>query len=176
MKCPICLQPYNDGQKFCSACGNPLPANAELKCPKCRADIEHGQKFCSVCGENLQPVHQHNVQPVVQPPITDTPQPSFHNHPSAFKITCPECGKPTDSLKQATLFNKLLFLMVYYRWQNVTYTCCPDCMRKHIADRSAATLITANFMWPLAVLPLHGYHLYKTYQPGHSKSVLQAFR
>ncbi len=161
MNCSRCNSPLEPGQKFCSNCGQPQPMQNDLKCPKCHADISPNQKFCTVCGEKLPAVN------------TTTPgsNHTFQPHISSNLIECPECGRMTDSLKQATLFNKLLFLMIYTQWQMVTYTCCPQCMRKHIANRSAATLITGNFIWPILALPLHGFHLYKSYQRGHSGSI-----
>lgn len=167
MNCPKCNQHYEVGQKFCAACGNPLPMQAENKCPKCQSKIEQVQKFCSVCGHDLQQSTPtpNSVKSDYAKPIDTT-----------IGIRCPECGKVTNSLKQATLFNKLLFLMVYTQWQTVQYTCCPECMRKHIAKQSAITLFTGNLIWPFLALPLHGYHLYKSYQPGHSKAVIIAMQ
>lgn len=170
MNCPNCNNPYDTGQKFCSACGSPLPAQPELKCPKCQSKIEHNQKFCSVCGTDLQHT---TINHATGTPVS---YPNNSSMPSHDGIRCSECGKLTNSLKQATIFNKLLFLIVHTRWQTVTYTCCPECMRKHIANRSAATLITGNFLWPILVLPLHGYHLYNSYQPGHSKAIRDIIR
>lgn len=169
MNCPKCNHPYEVGQKFCAACGNPLSMQAEDKCPKCQSKIRQNQKFCSICGHDLQqPIPTvNNVKLNYATPIIDN---------NTIGIICPECGKVTNSLKQATLFNKLLFLMIYTQWQTVTYTCCPECMRKHIAKRSAITLFTGNLIWPIVALPLHGYHLYKSYQPGHSKSVIKAIQ
>lgn len=170
MNCPKCNQPYEAGQKFCAACGNALPVQTEQKCPKCQSKIEQNQKFCSVCGHDL-------LEPFPLP-STDKLNPNYGTPyiNNNIGIRCPECGKTTNSLKQATLFNKLLFLMIYTQWQTVTYTCCPECMRKHIANRSAITLFTGNLIWPIVALPLHGYHLYKSYQPGHSKAVIKAIQ
>lgn len=134
-----------------------------MNCPKCNSPVELPQKFCSVCGENLQ--HSSTTSIHKTSPTVDI-------HPEELLVICPQCGKPTDSLKQATLFHKLLFLMIFTQWQTAKYTCCPECMRKNIAKRTAITLITGNFLWPFLVLPLHGYHLYKSYQPGHSKGIL----
>lgn len=165
MNCPKCNNPVKAGQKFCSACGAPLPADIDLRCPKCKSSVKQGQKFCAVCGENLR-----------QASATDRSDASYtqadKRQAASFQkvgpdsVRCPECGKMTDSLKQATLFNKLLFLGAYMQWQTVKYTCCPECMRKHISNHTLSTLVPGNLMWIVMVLPLHGYHLYKSYQQG----------
>lgn len=175
MNCPKCNHPFDEGQKFCSACGCQLPIQTELKCPVCQSSIVQNQKFCSVCGTDL---HQSIDDSSIDPPKEVYQNSNLDNSNLDNKINfrCPECGKTTNSLKQAKLFNKLLFLMIYTQWQTVTYTCCPECMRRHILNRSAATLLTGNFLWPIVALPLHGYHLYKSYQPGHSKAVANAIK
>jgi len=43
--CPTCHQEYEDGQIFCSVCGQ------ELICDKCGEEIQEGALFCVSCGD-----------------------------------------------------------------------------------------------------------------------------
>lgn len=50
--CTNCGAELNDGMKFCSGCGTPVPQQEEKKniCSNCGAEIKDGMKFCSSCG------------------------------------------------------------------------------------------------------------------------------
>ena len=49
--CPKCNSQVAQGAKFCSSCGNPMPAPAS--CSKCNAEVAPGVKFCSSCGNPM---------------------------------------------------------------------------------------------------------------------------
>ena len=141
---------------YCSSCGKELQPNA---------------KFCTSCGT---PVTQ-NVNPQQQVYSHQKIQQS-----TASKVTCksdhtygPECGRMTDSLKSYGLFESCVFLICYISYRRAQYTCCPDCMRKHLIEKGILTskVITANFFWLVFILPLTLIELYFCGQKGHSKGV-----
>ncbi len=58
-KCPSCGAMINNGQKFCTTCGNQLPEKLELMqddtpqvkvCANCGAELKLDTKFCTKCG------------------------------------------------------------------------------------------------------------------------------
>ena len=60
--CSQCGKPALAGDKFCGACGAPLPSNpvvpdkassAELACPNCGQPHSQGDRFCAKCGQSL---------------------------------------------------------------------------------------------------------------------------
>ena len=113
-----------------------------------------------------QPSPRPNPVPKPQPAPNPTPAPS--PNPTSGLLTCPECGKSTDSLKRFTLPHFWLFLVCYVQWQNVEYTCCPECMRKHILAKGLLHVITANFIWPIIIFPWVLIQFIRTYSKGHS--------
>ena len=57
MYCNNCGNQFEDGQRFCSKCGNEVTKkNEELKCPHCGKDIGEGKRFCVYCGGSLADV------------------------------------------------------------------------------------------------------------------------
>ena len=111
---------------------------------------------------NPKPVPKPQPRPKPQP----TPEPTLNPRPGEY--ICPECGKSTDSLKRFVLPHFWLFLVCYIQWQNVEYTCCPECMRKHILAKGFLHIITANFIWPIVILPWVLIQFIRTYSKGHS--------
>lgn len=88
-------------------------------------------------------------------------------------ITCPECGEPSNSIKRYTMIRFILFLLVAAQTQNVTYTCCPKCMRKHILWHGFTyNIITGNILWILIVLPWSLILLLQSFTKGHSFSII----
>ena len=49
MRCPGCGETSQDGARFCTACGTPLPSN----CPACNEVNPQGARFCAWCGTRL---------------------------------------------------------------------------------------------------------------------------
>lgn len=141
-------------------------------CTNCGKKISASNRFCSHCG-----------QPVPSTAYTPSPAPAYanphtlheHEHRPAHEpeIICPTCRRKSDAIKRYTMFRECLFLICYIKWQLVTYTCCPDCMRKKILDEGIFTskIITANFFWLIFIFPLAIIQLFLCGQKGHSKGV-----
>lgn len=142
--CPNCGNMLSDTDKFCPNCGKPVASTTAIQSTEREVSYKRIE-------------HEKTYQ-------------TEHSE----EIICPICGKKSDSIKQFTMFKECLFLMIYFRWQMVTYTCCPDCMRKKILEEGVFTskIITANFFWLVAILPLALIQLYKCNQKGHSKGVM----
>ena len=51
MKCEKCGNDLQEGQKFCSVCGQKV--EVIHACPKCGTKLGQGQRFCVVCGQPL---------------------------------------------------------------------------------------------------------------------------
>lgn len=132
-------------------------------CTSCGAEINASDKFCAHCGKP--------VTGKVSTPTAETVH--THQPDTTHEITCPYCGRKSDSIKSFTMFKYCLFLLCYMKWQMVNYTCCPDCMRKKILDEGIFTskIITANFVWLFFILPMSIIQLFLCNQKGHSKGV-----
>ena len=101
--------------------------------------------------------HTHQEpQPTEQKPITEQLNSQTHEPAPASEVICPCCGRKSKTLKSYTMFKECLFLGCYIKWQMVTHTCCPDCMRKKMLDEGIFTskIITANVFWLFIILPL----------------------
>ena len=80
----------------------------------------------------------------------------------------------SDSIKKYRLPYKWIYLGIVLIHQDVTYTCCPECMRKKILLRGFTYhILTTHVMWPLIILPWSIIQLIRSYQKGHSKEVLE---
>lgn len=106
--CTKCNIEYEEGKKFCKACGNPLnkiqPVEEKpgggLVCPDCKTVYPSG-KFCRKCGSALisQVQHEQEVAPApvhIQEPIQTRPpgKPSEEE-----KLICPNCKAAYDTGK-----------------------------------------------------------------------------
>lgn len=90
-------------------------------------------------------------------------------------VRCPECGQFSDSIKSYSLPYRYWFLGVYISTQNVEYTCCPHCMRKHILIHGFTyNILTFNVLWPWFIFPWMVVQLIRSYTQGHSKSVYKS--
>lgn len=110
-------------------------------------------------------------RPAPKPKPTPKPQPTPQPHPPIPNnmIRCPECGQLTDSIKSFTLPHIWLFLWCYISWQNIEYTCCPHCMRKHILIKGFTyNILLSNLLWPIIILPWSIIQLIRSYSKGHS--------
>lgn len=107
-------------------------------------------------------------KPRPKPGPTPEPKPKPDPIPNNM-IRCPECGQLTDSIKHFVLPHIWLFLWCYIRWQNIEYTCCPRCMRKHILIKGFTyNILSSNFLWPIIILPWSIIQLIRSYRKGHS--------
>lgn len=92
-------------------------------------------------------------------------------------LQCPECGRFSDSIKRYRIIDFCLFILIAANCRYVEYTCCPDCMRKHILEKGFTyNIITANFLWLILILPWSIILILCSYSKGHSKAVLKDIR
>ena len=142
-------------------------------CTSCGSEIAASDRFCAHCGKPVGNSAGNNTAASVQTHPKVTPEYAHHSVYTSG-IACPSCGKKSDSIKRYTMFKNCTFLGCYIQWQMVTYTCCPDCMRKKILDESIFTskIITANFFWLFVILPWAIIQLFLCSQKGHSKGVI----
>ena len=59
--CPACDTEVPAGDRFCSACGKPVPEAGD--CVKCGAPLPEGGKFCEQCGEPVGPSTGNGASP-----------------------------------------------------------------------------------------------------------------
>ena len=88
---------------------------------------------------------------------------------------CPECRRPSDSIKAYTLGTILFLLVGAVSWRRREVG-CPSCIRGKIALFAAVNLVTANLLWPILILPWATVQLLRSFTRGHSKAVLDALR
>src|SRR6476646_677615 len=100
-------------------------------------------------------------------------RPPAEELPADAELECPACGRPTDSLKQFRYVSWVLFYLVGALWQTAYYRACPPCMRRLIGRRMAWTLIPANLLWLLLILPWGLGLVVASYRKGHSPAVLK---
>lgn len=104
-KCPKCSAKVTVGTKFCSNCGNSIPA----MCFQCGTLFAKGAKFCSNCGSPAQANKNNNRNSGLLPAIltsnrSPSPRKIFRDHPSVVCYACALDGsvRPTglhDSLR-----------------------------------------------------------------------------
>ena len=111
-------------------------------------------------------------KPQPQPKPQPKPQPGGHDHDHDDEyLICPECGRPSNSIKSYVLPHLWIFVWVYIFWQNIQFTCCPHCMRKHILIKSLYHIALANILWPFIILPWSIVQFIRSFSKGHSKRV-----
>ena len=112
--------------------------------------------------------------PTTIPPVPPIPKPRpIPPSPTPTEVlVCPECGCKSDSIKRYELPHLYVFLGVYLYYQNIEYTCCPHCMRKHIFVKGFTyNIITANIFWLFFLLPWSIVQFLRSLTKGHSKEV-----
>lgn len=88
-------------------------------------------------------------------------------------LQCPECGRFSASIKRNQMIDVIIFFFIGASTRYVTYTCCPNCMRKHIMIKGFTyNILGGNILWPFVILPWSLILLLCSYTKGHSKSVL----
>ena len=142
-------------------------------CTSCGKEISASDRFCAHCGEPVAKAAD-NTSPKSEYASQQAKPKYDYQFSFVPEITCPSCGRKSDSIKRYTMFRYCLFLICYIRYQTVTYTCCPDCMRKKILDEGVFTskIVTANFFWLIFILPMAIIQLFLCGQKGHSKGVI----
>lgn len=141
-------------------------------CPSCGKEVAASDKFCVHCGKAIAKSANSSTSQLVSPNQQNTPTHAYQTV-STYEITCPSCGRKSDSIKRYTMFHSCLYLGCYIKWQMVTYTCCPDCMRKKILEEGIFTskILTANIFWLFIILPWAIIQLFLCGQKGHSKGI-----
>lgn len=142
-------------------------------CTSCGKEISSSDKFCANCGKSVANSAKGASDAPIYTDQQTTPPHDCHSI-GTCEITCPSCGRKSDSIKRYTMFRSCLFIICYIKWQTVTYTCCPDCMRKKILDEGIFTskIITANFFWLIFILPMAIIQLFMCGQKGYSKGII----
>lgn len=142
-------------------------------CPSCGKEVSATDIVCVHCGE---PIPYGSSSPSYS--ATSYPKEAMNTRyrsSNAHEIACPSCGRNSNSIKRYTMFKSCVYLGCYLSWEMVTYTCCPDCMRKKILDEGVFTtkILTANLFWLFIILPWAIIQLFLCGQKGHSKGVAQ---
>ncbi len=91
-------------------------------------------------------------------------------------LECPVCGEETNSLKEYHVLDTLFFALFYVTWQSIDCVACPDCMRRYLAKRLLINFFSANFSWPVLVLPRYLILFGRSFTLGHSKVIDEEFR
>lgn len=140
-----------------------------IKCPSCNSMFSSKVSRCPKCGFVIDGEKMYGTPKVYGPPPPDYVYPSSINNQL---VKCPECGLPSDSIKQYELPHFWLFIGIYLRYQNVQYTCCPHCMRKHIVAKGFTyNIITANVFWLFGIFPWMIVQFIRSFTKGHSNEV-----
>jgi hypothetical protein len=90
--------------------------------------------------------------------IVEIPEGSFQ---------CPNCGKPTDSLKRYDFIN-LIFLGTHSTGLKERFAACPACMRRYLYVWGLTSVPLANIVWPFVIAPKLLTRLLATAIRGHS--------
>ena len=124
MFCNKCGNQINDGEKFCTQCGTPVPQ--ERLCPNCQNKLADNAIFCGQCGTKVGEVPQ--TAPVnnnsYTPPVYQQPQqtaynqaaysqPAYQNNsgaqynpagpqPQKYSMISKYVGEPTAGIAKAT--------------------------------------------------------------------------
>lgn len=88
-------------------------------------------------------------------------------------ILCPCCRAPSDRVKCVRL-PAVAFLFVAGGYEIRNEFGCPKCARSKMLWNGVINLLTANVLWPIAILPTMIAGLLQCSRPGHSKQVLAA--
>jgi hypothetical protein len=88
---------------------------------------------------------------------------------------CPRCGADTNSLKVFE-FPQITFLVFAHSHRIEHIAACPSCLRKYLASWGLTSLVSANLLWPIIILPLLISRFFASFLHGHysgKKSILQ---
>lgn len=82
------------------------------------------------------------------------------------------CGTRTPSLKQYRYFHRLYFMLFAAAYRPSCLRACPPCMRRYVAGRMAANVVSGNLLWLVLMVPWGLVLVARSYLPGHSRAVL----
>ena|SRR2546426_776130 len=88
---------------------------------------------------------------------------------SETEVICPECRRPTRNLKRYQL-KAVTFLGFGGGVRYWTVTACPPCMRAAIRANIKVSILSANFLFPFALVVNAGL-LLMTLRAGHSPEI-----
>lgn len=87
-------------------------------------------------------------------------------------VTCPKCGRVSDSVKCYSLPNYILFIFIYFAYEFKKEILCPHCMRKEILLRYFTyNIVIGNVAWLLIGLPMGIWKFCQSFTKGHSATV-----
>lgn len=87
-------------------------------------------------------------------------------------VACPECGRPSDSIKSYWMMDLLVFILAFVYHRRKKYVCCPRCMRKHLLVTGFTyNIVLANLLWLMLILPWTLILLAASFTGGHSSEV-----
>lgn len=87
-------------------------------------------------------------------------------------IPCPLCQRPSDSIKTLRC-GVLVFLGIAGFWRTWTETGCRSCLRGRLLALAGMNVLSANLLWPIAVLPWFSVQFLRTGLRGHSPDVCE---
>lgn len=92
-------------------------------------------------------------------------------------VQCPECGRMSSSIKYYKLPHYVIFIGIAAFWQEITFTCCPKCMFKHIIVKCFTyNIVAANVLYPFSILPWGIIYLLRNMTSGHSSEVVDIIK
>src|SRR4051794_25387563 len=111
-----------------------------LRCPNCNRvdDGISARGYCLHCGADVSAPRTVGA--------ADT------GHAAGPLVRCPECGRPSDSIKCYRM-GLILFLLVFWFSSTKNEVGCPSCIRGKIARFCLVNLLPANVLWPVLILP-----------------------
>ncbi len=98
MFCNKCGNQINEGEKFCTQCGEPVIQQVqELICPVCNHKLEDGMIFCSQCGTKVG-VSDFPYTPENNGGNTN----DFNGTPKTYRMISKYVGEPSVGISKAT--------------------------------------------------------------------------
>jgi len=94
--------------------------------------------------------------------------------PAPPLVSCPHCGRATDSLKRLRLLQLGLFAWVFWYVRTVGVLACPRCMRRRLLATALLNTVPMNVLWPFAAPLAYGLPFLFTFRRGHSRAVRKA--
>lgn len=83
-------------------------------------------------------------------------------------VECPDCCNQTYVLKEHRFWHLtvvFLVFVVHYRYRSEWMLACPSCMRRALWRWNLKSLVTANLLWPVFILPVYASRTIGTFLP-----------